>query len=336
MPCTNRSQSAASLLSALAVVLTLACSAAEAQVKPFKISGEGIGPAGLPLPGQPPRPHWIVGNATHLGRHEGEGSVQTDSAEIHVDPDTGFPTHITGEFGSGSPFVFVGANGDELACHYGRTDFGADEPGTFELAVLDVLGFQDGQPILLVEAVWLAEFVPQPELSTGRFEGVSGSWVMLAWSEPFVLGSDDPVYYAWEGAGELEFSRRVPIKGTSQDVIVATTDLGGGLEHKSLEGAGKATHLGRFTRTKEMLFDWNTLTFEGTVVFTAKNGDELYADFAGGPFSLETGLAPGTYAFTGGTGRFAGAGGEAEFTAFSADLIHIDVEFEGNFTLASP
>ena len=321
--------------SALALVLTLACSTADAQVKSFKISGEGAGPVGLPLPGQPARPHWIVGEATHLGRHYGEGSVQTDSAEIHVD-DNGFPTHITGEFGSGDPFVFVAADGDELACHYGRTEFGAAEPGSFELTVLDVLGFQDGQPILLVEAVWLAEFVPQPDLCTGRFSGISGSWTMLAWSEPFILGSDDPVYYAWEGEGELEFANGVPIKGASQDVIVETTDLGGGLEQKSLEGAGEATLLGSFTRTKEMLFDWNSLTFEGTVVFTAADGDELYADFAGGPFSLDTGLADGTYTFTGGTGRFAGASGEADFTAFTADLIHIDVEFEGSLTLAAP
>jgi hypothetical protein len=188
-------------------LIALSAAHAEAQVKPFKISGEGVGPAGLPLPGQPARPHWIVGNATHLGRHEGEGSVQTDSAEIHVDPETGMPTRITGEFGSGTPFVFVAANGDELACHYGRTDFGAAEPGSFELTVVDVLGFQGGQPILLVEAVWLAEFVPQPDLCTGRFAGISGSWTMLAWSEPFVLGSDDPVFYAWEGAGKLKFAR---------------------------------------------------------------------------------------------------------------------------------
>jgi hypothetical protein len=204
MLCKNRLSTVAVLASALAVAFTLA-TAAEAQVKPFKISGEGIGPAGLPLPGQAPRPHWIVGEATHLGRHHGEGTVQTDSAVLDL-----ANGRITGEFGSGDPFVFVAANGDKLACHYGRTEFGASQPGTFELAILDVLGFDaDGNPILVVEALWLAEFVPQPDLSTGRFAGISGSWTMVAWSEPFILGSDDPVHYAWAGEGKLEFRKKV-------------------------------------------------------------------------------------------------------------------------------
>jgi hypothetical protein len=82
---------------------------AEAQIKPFKISGEGIAPDGLSLPGDDPRSHWIVGEAIHLGRHYGEGSVQTFTAI--PGPEAG---QITGEFGSGSAFTFVGANGDEL------------------------------------------------------------------------------------------------------------------------------------------------------------------------------------------------------------------------------
>jgi DNA polymerase-3 subunit alpha len=66
----------------LAVVVVLCATArpADAQAKPFKIVGEGVGPSGLPLPGQDPRPHWVVGNANFLGRHTGEGTVATDSA----------------------------------------------------------------------------------------------------------------------------------------------------------------------------------------------------------------------------------------------------------------
>jgi hypothetical protein len=170
-----------------------------AQVKAFKISGSGVGPDGLPLPGQDPRMHWIVGNATHLGRHYGEGTVQTDSAAL--DPSTG---KIAGEFGSGSPFVFVGANGDRLACYYGRTDFGAAKPGSFELTILGDLG----GGVLLVQAAWIAEFVAQPDESTGKFAGVTGSWIMYAYSAPFSLGSNDPVYYSWEGSGKLTFSKK--------------------------------------------------------------------------------------------------------------------------------
>src|SRR5947209_8305630 len=132
---------------ALLAVFAVACPRADAQTKPFKISGQGVGPTGLPLPGQTPRSHWIVGEATELGRHYGEGTVRTDSAAF--DPNTG---KIVGEFGSGSPFVFAAANGDKLACYYGRTDFGARKPGTFELTIVDVLpgGF------LVVEALWVA------------------------------------------------------------------------------------------------------------------------------------------------------------------------------------
>jgi hypothetical protein len=177
-------------------LLTLACHEAQAQVKPFKISGGGVAPDGLPLPGQPARSHWSVGNATHLGKYAGDGTVKTDSADF--DPSTG---KIIGEFGSGSPYIFTAANGDELVCYYGRTEKGADVPGTFELTIVGFL--PDSTPI--VEALFIAEFVPQPEQSTGKFAGVTGSWIMYAWTEPFVLGSSDPIVYSWEGTGSLTF-----------------------------------------------------------------------------------------------------------------------------------
>jgi hypothetical protein len=180
--------------------LALTVGTAEAQVKPFKISGSGVGPLGLPLPGQDPRPHWIIGEATDLGRHYGEGTVQTDSAEF--DPATG---KIVGEFGSGDPFVFTAANGDQLVCYYGRTDKGAAQPGSFELTIVDVTD----TGAFVVNAKWIAEFVPQPGLCTGRFAGVTGSWVMYAKTDkPFLLGTDDPVFYSWVGSGQLTFANR--------------------------------------------------------------------------------------------------------------------------------
>jgi hypothetical protein len=179
------------------VVAGLASSgAARAQTEPFKIRGEGVGPMGLPLPGQPARPHWIIGQATRLGRHSGEGSVQTDSAVPG-------PGGFTGEFGAGSPFVFTGANGDRLVTWYGRTDHGATSSGTFTLTIV---GFDPiGTPI--VEAAFVAEFVAVPESSTGKFAGVTGSWVMFAFTEPFVLGSSDPIRYWWEGRGQLNYQK---------------------------------------------------------------------------------------------------------------------------------
>ncbi len=110
------------LITSLAVcglALTLAASPAQAQVKHFKIVGAGIGPDGLPLPGEPGRPHWAVGEATALGLYFGEGEVQINTATFNSDGT------ITGEFGSPVPFVFTGLGGDNLACYYGRTDFGA-------------------------------------------------------------------------------------------------------------------------------------------------------------------------------------------------------------------
>jgi hypothetical protein len=182
-------------LVALVALLVVACAPAQAQVKPWKITGNGVGPLGLPLPGDPvPRPHSIVGNATHLGRHTGEGSVLTDTNNLEFYPDG----TITGEFGSADPFVFTGANDEILTCNYGRTAEGASTPGTFELVPVS--------PGVYV-AHFIAEFVPVPEECTGKFAGVTGSWVMYAVSEPFVLGSSDPLYYSWEGAGSLTFAK---------------------------------------------------------------------------------------------------------------------------------
>jgi hypothetical protein len=177
-------------------LLTWACMKAHGQTKPFKITGTGIAPEALPLPGQEPRPHTIVGNANFLGRYTGEGTVQTFSANF--DPATG---HITGEFGSGSPFIFKKKNGDQLACNYGRTDLGASSPGMFDLTILDIL--PDGS--LVVEGFFIAEFVPQTDLCTGMFKGVTGGWIMYAMTEPFILGSSNPTKYSWHGKGSLTF-----------------------------------------------------------------------------------------------------------------------------------
>ena len=178
-------------LSLCTLALVLSHGRAEAQTKPFKISGAGIAPNGLPLPGQGSRPHWAVGTATQLGLYHGSGTVETDTAEFHADGS------ITGQFGSGVlPFDFVGANGDVLSCEYGRTEFGASTPGTFTLVPM-------GAGVYV--AYFIAEFVPQGDQCTGKFASVTGSWIMYAATEPFVLGSTDPIPYSWEGSGSLTF-----------------------------------------------------------------------------------------------------------------------------------
>lgn len=187
----------ASLL-VVTLVSLFAVSQLDAQVsKAFKIFGTGVAPTGLPLPGQPPRPHTVKGNATHLGRHTGMGAVETISADFSQ-----FPVVITGVFRSGAPFEFTGANGDKLVCDYGR-DGNGNAVGTFELEILDI----DVNGNLLVRATWLADFVARGDLSTGKFSGVSGQWTMLAKSAPFILGSSTPLAYSWEGRGRLTFQK---------------------------------------------------------------------------------------------------------------------------------
>jgi hypothetical protein len=119
------------------------------------------------------------------------------------------------------------------------------------------------------------------------------------------------------------------MRGRASEVVV---EASGGpiVVHLVAEGAGVATHLGKYTRRAEG--DLNLVTGEvsGEVRFFAANGDELVAILDGqvtGPGKIE-----GTYTFDGGTGRFADAEGEAGFTALTPDLVHFEVVFEGNIS----
>jgi hypothetical protein len=158
---------------------------------PFKITGGGTAPLGLPVFPGGMAPHNATGTATHLGKYTGdEGSFEL----LSLDPAT-----LTGTF-RGS-FVFVAANGDRLAFDYGADP---DQPGTFTLTPT-----ADGK----VVAVFVAEFTPVPEESTGRFAKVTGgSFTMVATSEAFALtpnaqGFTPPFAYTWAGEGSLEFGR---------------------------------------------------------------------------------------------------------------------------------
>jgi hypothetical protein len=117
----------------------------------------------------------------------------------------------------------------------------------------------------------------------------------------------------------------LPFRGRAVEVVTSAVPVEGGIL-VTTTGAGEATHLGRFTREATVLIHPDG-TFEGTVVFTAANGDQLGADLEGGPTSLTT--QAGTYTFSGGTGRFSDATGEADFTAVTSDGIHVALTFEG-------
>ncbi len=194
---TFRAKVPALILACFAVATLSSTSQIQAQrTRPFAVVGAGVAPTGVPLPGLPGRDHWAVGVATQLGIYYGEGGVQTDSA---VPQPNGT---IQGEFGSSKPFVFHSLGG-KLATYYGRTAFGASVPGEVTLTIVEAR--PDGT--LIVTAHFVAEFVIQPDLSTGRFRGATGSWLMIADSEPFVLGSSDPFNYSWYGFGSITTRR---------------------------------------------------------------------------------------------------------------------------------
>ncbi len=132
---------------------------------------------------------------------------------------------------------------------------------------------------------------------------------LLAFGLPSALRADD-------GGTNL------PFKGLADGAITGVAPSGAIV----VESAGNATHLGSFTRTEYIVFGPGG-AIGGTVVFTAADGDELWADISGG-FTSPTTLE-GTYTFAGGTGRFSDATGTAGFHATTPDGVHVTVSFAG-------
>jgi hypothetical protein len=116
-----------------------------------------------------------------------------------------------------------------------------------------------------------------------------------------------------------------PFKGHAEGMITGMTPSGAVV----IETTGRAAHLGKFTRTENVVFGAGG-AISGSLVFTAANGDQLSADFTGGFISPTT--AEGTYTFTGGTGRFSDATGTASFTATTPDGVNVAVSFEGSIS----
>ena len=105
---------------------------------------------------------------------------------------------------------------------------------------------------------------------------------------------------------------QVPFGGVVSGSVVSITPLDQCNQRIEAVNGGNATHLGRFTGTAEFVLDVCNLTYVGSYVFTAANGDSISGPFIG---SLTPTDVPGVFdntesAFvTGGTGRFAGATG---------------------------
>jgi hypothetical protein len=163
------------------------------RVVPFKVTGGGPAPDGLPLiPGET-APHSATGTASHLGAYTGSGTFVLGSLQISS---TGA---VSGTF-QGS-FVFVAANGDQLAFNYG-----SGFSGTFTAQLS-----ADGTTVTNV--TFVAVFTPDPANCTGRFaKVVGGGFTMIANVASVSLASTVPGFtppfnYTWNGAGTLEFSK---------------------------------------------------------------------------------------------------------------------------------
>ena len=122
---------------------------------------------------------------------------------------------------------------------------------------------------------------------------------------------------------------QVPFQGSAEGAIASVSPDPGGVVLTVL-AEGNATRLGRFSREETILFNPATGALTGLIVFTAANGDQLFGTVEGGFISPST--ATGTYSFTGGTGRFQNASGEADFSLSTSDGVHFTVEFDGSLS----
>ena len=95
-------------------------------------------------------------------------------------------------------------------------------------------------------------------------------------------------------------------------------------------GEGVATQLGKFTREETVNVNPDG-TVNGSIVFTAADGSQLYCEFAGA-FTSATTVA-GTYSFTGGTGRFDGATGLAFFDIALGEAGSFSFAFAGTISM---
>ena len=97
-------------------------------------------------------------------------------------------------------------------------------------------------------------------------------------------------------------------------------------------GAGRATHLGRYDEVGSAQFsptaDPTVLQIDAWSIYTAANGEQLYAVFSGHLNGL-TGTITATVTYVGGTGRFTDASGTATLSAQVLPGGSIEVAIKG-------
>jgi hypothetical protein len=117
-------------------------------------------------------------------------------------------------------------------------------------------------------------------------------------------------------AGPRPFQGRVV--AAWDNVYAALPPSFGGIGLARFEGGGPVTHMGKTAQVGSLSLGdpvgLGVFPGSGTVTITAANGDSVTFDYVGF-LDAGTGQGVGTFAFTGGTGRFAGATGQGTFFA---------------------
>ena len=105
---------------------------------------------------------------------------------------------------------------------------------------------------------------------------------------------------------------QVPFRGVVSGSVISVTPLDQCNQRIEAVNGGNATHLGRFTGTAEFVLNVCDLTYVGSYVFRAANGDIISGPFSGSftPTNVQGVFDNTEIAFiTSGTGRFANATG---------------------------
>lgn len=130
------------------------------------------------------------------------------------------------------------------------------------------------------------------------------------------------------------FAREVPFQGSIEGAFIARPTAEAGILESVAHAAGRATHVGTFTKVTRDAVNLATGAVAGSFTITAPNGDLLNGTYEG---LLFFGLVPGTFSwelratFTGGTGRFVHASGDFLFIA-AGDFVVVDGVAYGEYT----
>jgi hypothetical protein len=122
-----------------------------------------------------------------------------------------------------------------------------------------------------------------------------------------------------EGAPKKGGAKLVPFKGrfagaadsSSTTAIDSETNLEVTTTVVTIEGGGNGTHLGRYRLAAALTSSSDSAETASSLVFTAANGDEVWAEFSAASETAPDGLVDSelTATITGGTGRFANSTG---------------------------